>query len=205
MVNNNKDIVADTPIISICMGEGVVARTPGVIISEGIGSCVVLTLYDTILRIGGMAHIMLPMNRRERAEERRMRAGVIEAKDEERRKTAEDRRRKVQMPRILDPYFVYHFADTAIEELLREMLREGVHTPDVVAKMIGGASMFEYDGDKQPGIGERNISGIRDILKKEGIPVIGKDIGGCHGRSVRFWLNSGRVVVSSIGMEEREI
>jgi chemotaxis protein CheD len=42
------------------MGEGAVAGESQVILSPGIGSCVVVTLYDTARRLGGMAHVMLP-------------------------------------------------------------------------------------------------------------------------------------------------
>ena len=46
--------------IEVRMGEGVVARAPHIISSPGLGSCVVVTLYDAERRMGGLAHIMLP-------------------------------------------------------------------------------------------------------------------------------------------------
>jgi len=46
--------------IKVAMGEGVVTRAPHVISSLGLGSCVVIAIYDTRQRIGGLAHIMLP-------------------------------------------------------------------------------------------------------------------------------------------------
>ena len=42
------------------MGKGIVARAPYVILSVGLGSCVVVTVYDSERKIGGLAHIMLP-------------------------------------------------------------------------------------------------------------------------------------------------
>jgi chemotaxis protein CheD len=42
------------------MGEGVVTSTPHIVLSQGIGSCVVVTLYDPRKKLGGIAHIMLP-------------------------------------------------------------------------------------------------------------------------------------------------
>ena len=42
------------------MGEGAVTRAPHIISSSGLGSCVVVTLYDTKQKLGGLAHIMLP-------------------------------------------------------------------------------------------------------------------------------------------------
>ena len=46
--------------LTVRMGEGVVADTPHIILSEGLGSCVVVIIYDTRWKIGGLAHIMLP-------------------------------------------------------------------------------------------------------------------------------------------------
>jgi chemotaxis protein CheD len=46
--------------ISIKMGEGIVIGNPGILSSTGIGSCVVVMIYDFHNRIGGMAHVMLP-------------------------------------------------------------------------------------------------------------------------------------------------
>lgn len=37
-----------------------VAKSPGKIITVGLGSCIGITLYDRINKIGGLLHIMLP-------------------------------------------------------------------------------------------------------------------------------------------------
>lgn len=37
-----------------------IARSPAVLVSLGLGSCIGIALYDPSTRIGGMAHIMLP-------------------------------------------------------------------------------------------------------------------------------------------------
>ena len=36
------------------------AKSPGIIVAEGLGSCVALALYDVKRGLGGMAHILLP-------------------------------------------------------------------------------------------------------------------------------------------------
>jgi chemotaxis protein CheD len=46
--------------IPVGMGELKVARHPSCLVVYGIGSCVILTLYDEKNKIGGFAHIMLP-------------------------------------------------------------------------------------------------------------------------------------------------
>jgi chemotaxis protein CheD len=46
--------------VLVRMGEGTVGQAPDILVSQGIGSCVVVALYDPCCRIGGLAHIMLP-------------------------------------------------------------------------------------------------------------------------------------------------
>ena len=46
--------------ITIKMGGGAVAKASHILSSQGIGSCVVVTIYDRYRKMGGMAHIMLP-------------------------------------------------------------------------------------------------------------------------------------------------
>jgi len=164
------------------MGEGVVASEPQIIISEGLGSCVVVALYDTGLRIGGMAHILLPYAYNEKK--------LGSWKDEKPGISSQIR---------------FMYADSAISSILKEMRRRGVSVQRIVAKMAGGARMFSDYEDSYTSIGERNITGIKYILEWEKIPLIGRDTGGSHGRSVEFYLESGRFVVKAIGMPDKEI
>lgn len=166
-------------IIKVGMGEGIIAETPHIIISVGLGSCVALTLYDIKQRIGGLSHIMMPkINSPQsplniRGEGR----GVMK----------------------------FQSADTAILVLMDEMIKKGATMPDIVAKVAGGARMFPSYSGISTGIGEQNIMIVRGLLKKEGIPLIGEDTGGDYGRSVEFYLDSGRVVVKALGKEDMEI
>lgn len=41
------------------MGRCVIAESPAVMESLGVGSCVIVCLYDPVKKVGGMAHIML--------------------------------------------------------------------------------------------------------------------------------------------------
>ncbi len=45
---------------TVGMGEIMVAESPNLLRSVGIGSCIAVTLYDRDTTIGGLAHIMLP-------------------------------------------------------------------------------------------------------------------------------------------------
>lgn len=48
--------------IKVGIAEWHVARGPGQIITLGLGSCVGIALYDAGVKVGGLAHIMLPQS-----------------------------------------------------------------------------------------------------------------------------------------------
>jgi len=151
------------------MGEGLVREAPHRILSLGIGSCVVLALYDTERAIGGLAHIMLP-----------------------------------ESASLNGRYAPYRCADTAIQSLLMGLRRRGAKRRDVVAKMAGGARMFSGNEISGTPIGEQNLLILKKLLGAEGIPLIGEDVGGHHGRNVEFDLETGMMIVAAIGKEDRE-
>jgi chemotaxis protein CheD len=57
------------------------------------------------------------------------------------------------------------YADTAVTLLVRELNALGCKNRSIIAKMIGGASMFEYFGTNL-NIGERNAEKVRMMLKE---------------------------------------
>ncbi len=157
-------------MIEVGIGNGAVASHPYILTSAGLGSCVVVALYDTERSIGGTAHIMLP----------EYPGGSSNGK--------------------------YAYADTAIEKLLKEMQDRGASLENIVAKVAGGARMFYCDeNDKEKSIGEQNVAGVRKLLKKMRIKVAGEDTGGNHGRSVEFYLDTGKLVVKALGGEDKLI
>lgn len=81
----------------------------------------------------------------------------------------------------------HKFADTAIYELIDQLIKSGVRRSNLLAKMAGGAHMFNsvYHNDII-NIGQRNIETARRILNEIGIPLISEDVGGSSGRSVEF-------------------
>ncbi|RKZ25340.1 chemotaxis protein CheD [bacterium] len=46
--------------ISVGLGKIVIAQSPAVIVAAGIGSCIIVCLYDSQTKTGAAAHIMLP-------------------------------------------------------------------------------------------------------------------------------------------------
>ncbi len=51
-------------IIRVAMADLGIARAPAILMTIGLGSCVGVTLYDPLLKLGGLAHIMLPYQRK---------------------------------------------------------------------------------------------------------------------------------------------
>ncbi|MDO8873390.1 MAG: chemotaxis protein CheD [Methanoregula sp.] len=82
------------------------------------------------------------------------------------------------------------YADTAIPVLLKELDKIGSSNSSLVAKMAGGACMFEYFGTNL-NIGERNTDKVRVVLKEQGIRLSAEDVGGKVGRTVTFLPASG--------------
>ncbi len=99
----------------------------------------------------------------------------------------------------------YRCADTAIQSLLVGLRRRGAKRRGMVAKMAGGARMFLDNDISGTPIGEQNLLSIKNLLVAEGIPIIGEDVGGHHGRNVEFNLETGVMIVMAIGKEDREI
>jgi chemotaxis protein CheD len=87
------------------------------------------------------------------------------------------------------------YADTAIPLLVKELAALGCRKQSLIAKMAGGACMFEYFGTNL-NIGGRNAEKIRAVLAEQNIKLAAEDVGGRGGRSVTFFpSHSGKVMV----------
>lgn len=53
-------MIDEQSIVKVAMADLNVAGPNGILRTTGLGSCVGLTLYDPVAKIGGLAHIMLP-------------------------------------------------------------------------------------------------------------------------------------------------
>jgi len=56
-------------LIRVGMADYKVGRAPAMIISYGLGSCIGVTLYDSVTKVGGLLHIMLPDSTQARSNE----------------------------------------------------------------------------------------------------------------------------------------
>lgn len=152
-------------VIKVGMADLNICKSPDVITTLGLGSCIGLTLYDPVTKIGGMVHYMLP-----------------------------------DSTQVRNNGNIAKFADTGIEELLRKVVAAGANRQRLVAKIAGGAKMFETVGASSIGnIGERNAEAAKRILKQKGIRLIAEDTGLNYGRTVELHCETGEFYIKSVG------
>jgi len=154
--------------IEVNMGEmAVTRRHEDNLMTLGVGSCVVVTLYDPKRKIGGLAHAMLPA-----------RLGTVD--DQE------------LLSRRPPPAASGKYIEAAIDDMIGKIEVLGGSKEDLEAKLIGGANMFT---DFESEIGKDNVACAMKKLKQEGIRLAGEVVGGSKGRSVEFAVASGIVTV----------
>lgn len=158
-------------VYPVGMAELRIAQPPDILAAYGVGSCVIVVMYDPKTKIGGMAHVMLPDS-----------TGIQQEK--------------------LNPR---KFADTAVPLLFQTLSHAGVFKSNVWAKLIGGAEMFPPTEDFSDKIGQKNFEATLEAVKKIGVPVVATEIGGTTGRSLELNLDSGKIAITVLGDNRREI
>ncbi len=146
------------------------ARTKGTLVTYALGSCVGICLWDPLLKIGALVHIMLPINM-------------------ETNRTSQ-----------------FKYADSGIRLTINKMELMGAKRARIVAKIAGGAKMFNVPGNSSLGnIGQRNIESVHQVLRLEGICLIKEDVGGSAARTLFFDVATGEGTVKIYGNVERKL
>jgi chemotaxis protein CheD len=96
------------------------------------------------------------------------------------------------------------FADTAIPLLIDKMARFGAKNGRLAAKIAGGSQLFSFE-NSVISVGEKNIQMTRQTLSRLKIPLLGEDVGGNCGRTMKVYVSEGKVTVTMVGSEERQI
>ena len=101
------------------------------------------------------------------------------------------------------------FADTAVPAMIVEIERhlKAVARGRLVAKLLGGASMFPTSGPSNPAlnIGQKNQEAVEQILGELRIPIVGRDLGGDCGRHLTLDTTSGIVAIKVPGGADYEL
>ncbi|MBB2182765.1 chemotaxis protein CheD [Lachnospiraceae bacterium MD1] len=96
------------------------------------------------------------------------------------------------------------FADTGIDELIRQMLTIGADRKSLIAKIAGGAQMFAFSNNSDMmRIGERNVEATKLKLQQLGIPIRAEDTGLNYGRTIEFYPETGELLIKSVGKERK--
>ena len=65
--------------------------------------------------------------------------------------------------------------------------KQGLSRKNMIAKIAGGAKMFQFSSDTAMGnIGEKNVEAVREVLKQYGIKIVSEDVGLNYGRTIVF-------------------
>jgi len=98
------------------------------------------------------------------------------------------------------------FVDSAVIELINQLVRIGASRNALVAKIAGGAHMFgRSQNNDLLKIGERNAAAGLAILKQLSIPVQANDTGGTHGRTIELNIEDGSLKIRTVGAGEKFI
>lgn len=98
------------------------------------------------------------------------------------------------------------FADTGIEELVKQVTRKGANRSRLVAKIAGGAQMFGFNSNSEMvRVGERNVQATKKKLAQLKIPILAEDTGKNFGRTVIFYPETGDFVIRAVGKQEYKI
>ena len=79
------------------------------------------------------------------------------------------------------------FADTGIAMLIDELEHKGLDRGRMLAKIAGGAKMFQFSSNYIVGnIGEKNVEAVREVLRRYNIRIVAEDVGLDYGRTIIF-------------------
>ena len=98
------------------------------------------------------------------------------------------------------------FADTGIDELIKEMVEQGANRSRLVAKIARGAQMFAMKTTNDTlRVGERNAAAAKEKLKEYNIRLLAEDCGLNYGRTVEFYSETGDYIIKAVGKPPKTI
>ncbi|MGN0131782.1 MAG: chemotaxis protein CheD [Lachnospiraceae bacterium] len=107
---------------------------------------------------------------------------------------------------IKDNSNIPKFADTGIEELVRQVVAAGAVRSRLVAKIAGGAQMFAFQNkSSMVRVGDRNVEAVKAKLLELRIPILASDTGENYGRTVVFYPETGDFIIRAVGKPEKVI
>lgn len=97
------------------------------------------------------------------------------------------------------------FVDTGIAVVIETLLAKGGEKSSLRAKITGGAAVVDFGNDDGDSIGDRNVAAAREVFDDRGIDIVGEEVGGSHGRTMRVEAATGSVTVQRTDGVETEL
>ncbi len=89
------------------------------------------------------------------------------------------------------------FADAGVALLVKTLVDMGAVKERLEARMAGAAKLI--DNTNTFVVGDRNRVVVREVLKREGIPLAAADTGGSFARTLKLYMDTGRTEIKSGG------
>lgn len=100
----------------------------------------------------------------------------------------------------------YKFADSGIDEMVKQLESKGMSRGNMCAKIAGGAKMFEFSNTSTMGsIGDKNVEAVREKLRLLGIKIKSEDVGANYGRTIVFDPETKELQVIKAGKQVNSI
>ena len=97
---------------------------------------------------------------------------------------------------------VAKFADTGIDQLIKELKTAGADINSLTAKIAGGAQMFNFTSSSElTKVGDRNVEATVHKLESLKIPILASDTGKNYGRTIVFSPDTGLLQIKAVGKE----
>jgi len=90
------------------------------------------------------------------------------------------------------------FGDIAIRELISQVTAIGANRNQLLAKLFGGACVLEAFQSSTTHLGTQNSNLAKRVLREQGIPLVGEDVGGRKGRKLIFHTHNGTAWVKQL-------
>ncbi len=104
---------------------------------------------------------------------------------------------------IRDNSNIPKFADTGIDELIKQLIAAGASRSRLESKIAGGAQMFAFSGRAGAAqVGERNVEAVKKKLTQLRIPILAEDTGKNFGRTVIYYPSNGSFLIRAVGRDE---
>jgi chemotaxis protein CheD len=160
------------------IGKMIVSTEPeDVLVVYGLGSCVVICLYDPLAQVGGMLHALLP-------------SPTWDKNNNNNNKNAVGNPTK--------------FVNQGVPWLINSLVALGAKPTRLVAQLCGGAQMLTapmFNGSLN--IGQRNVLAAETALQIAKLEILSQATGGHIGRTVKLYIASGQVTVKTLVQKEQ--